>query len=447
MAHPAAPSSRDALLSRRVAWDVLEAVAAGAYADVALERALRRRSLAAVDRGFVTELSYGAIRWRQWLDGWLDRLGKVPANKQPPHLRWLLHIGLYQLLRMERVPASAAVNTTVELAKQGKLVRLAPVVNGLLRSALRVHEAGEALTLPEEPAAALAQQQSLPLWLSRKLLGWCGQEKAESIARAFNQVPPLDLRVNRLRSAPDQVAGRLAEHGIATAPISGCPQGLQVLEPAGDLRQWPGFDEGDWCVQDRAAQWVAPLLDPSPGQRVLDACAAPGGKATHLAELMGDEGEIWAVDRSPGRLQRVAANASRLGCSSIQALAADASQLGQERPEWRGRFDRILVDAPCSGLGTLARHPDARWRVTEQSVAELLELQVSLLDGLQPLLAPGGRLVYATCTIHPSENTDQIRGWLQSHPELKLHSEQQRWPDPAGGDGFYAAVITAPEAV
>ena len=253
MAEPAAPSSRDGLLSRRVAWDVLEAVAAGAYADVALDRALRRRSLAAIDRGFVTELSYGAIRWRQWLDGWLDRLGKVPARKQPPRLRWLLHIGLYQLLQMQRVPASAAVNTTVELAKQGKLARLAPVVNGLLRSALRAHEAGEQLTLPKEPAAALAQQHSLPLWLSRELLGWCGQEKAESVARAFNQVPPLDLRVNRLRSSSDLVAALLADHGIATAPISGCPQGLQVLEPAGDLRQWPGFNEGYWCVQDRAA--------------------------------------------------------------------------------------------------------------------------------------------------------------------------------------------------
>ena len=447
MAQSSPPSTRDALLSRRVAWDVLEAVAAGAYADVALERALRRRSLAPVDRGFVTELSYGAIRWRQWLDAWLDRLGKVPARKQPPRLRWLLHIGLYQLLRMERIPASAVVNTTVELAKQGKLARLAPVVNGLLRSALRAHEAGEGLRLPDEPMAALAQEHSLPLWLSRQLFQWCGQEKAERVARAFNQVPPLDLRVNRLRSSSDDLAALLGERGIATAPIAGCPDGIQVLEPSGDLRQWPGFSEGHWCVQDRAAQWVAPLLDPRPGQRVLDACAAPGGKSTHLAELMGDVGEIWAVDRSPGRLQRVAANAARLGCSSIHALAADAAQLGQERPEWRERFDRILVDAPCSGLGTLARHPDARWRVTEQSVAELLKLQFSLLEGLRTLLAPGGRLVYATCTIHPSENTDQIHGWLQAHPELTLHSEQQRWPDPSGGDGFYAAVITAPEVV
>ena len=446
MAEPAEPSSRDALLSRRVAWDVLEAVAAGAYADVALERALRRRPLTALDRGFVTELSYGAIRWRQWLDGWLDRLGKVPARKQPPRLRWLLHIGLYQLLRMERIPASAAVNTTVELAKQGKLARLAPVVNGLLRSALRAREAGEVLALPAEPAAALAQEQSLPLWLSRGLFQWCGPDQAERVARAFNQVPPLDLRVNRLRSTPDRAAALFAERGIATAPIADCRDGLQVLEPSGDLRRWPGFSEGYWCVQDRAAQWVTPLLDPIPGQRVLDACAAPGGKATHLAELMGDEGEIWAVDRSPGRLQRVAANAARLGCSSIQALASDASQLAQERPEWSGRFDRILVDAPCSGLGTLARHPDARWRVTEESVADLLKLQIELLNGLRSLLAPGGRLVYATCTIHPSENTEQIHSWLQAHPDLVLNSEQQRWPDPSGGDGFYAAVITAPAA-
>lgn len=446
MAQPDRPASRDALLSRRVAWDVLEAVAAGAYADVALDRALRHRSLGAADRGLATELAYGAIRWRQWLDAWLDRLGKVPACKQPPRLRWLLHIGLYQLLCMQRIPASAAINTSVELAKQGKLARLAPVVNGLLRSALRAHDAGEVLPQPQDPAASLAQDQSLPIWLSQCLLQWCGPDQAAQVARACNQVPPLDLRVNRLRSTPEQVAMLLGERGIATAAIDGCPDGLQVLDSAGDLRQWPGYDEGHWCVQDRVAQWVAPLLDPRPGQRVLDACAAPGGKATHLAELMGDDGEVWAVDRSPGRLKRVAANASRLGCSSINVLAADASDLLQERPHWRQWFDRILLDAPCSGLGTLARHPDARWRVTEQTVDELLTLQVSLLEGLLPLLCPGGQLVYATCTIHPAENGQQIHGWLKHHPELTLHSEQQRWPEPSGGDGFYAAVITAPAA-
>jgi len=197
-------------------------------------------------------------------------------------------------------------------------------------------------------------------------------------------------------------------------------------------------------VPGRAAQWVAPLLEPRPGERLLDACAAPGGKATHLAELIGDAGEVWAVDRSAGRLQRVAANAARLGCGCVNALAADACELLQERPQWRGAFQRVLLDAPCSGLGTLARHADARWRVTPATITELLPLQARLLEAMLALLAPGGRLVYATCTIHPAENQNQIAAFLAAHPELTLHSEQQRWPDPAGGDGFYAAVITTP---
>jgi len=432
------------LLPRRLAWEVLEAVAAGAYADVALERVLRGQQLSGMDRGLVTELAYGAIRRRRWLDGWLDRLGKVPAKKQPPRLRWLLHVGLYQLMLMERIPAAAAVNTTVELAKRGKLARLAPVVNGMLRAALRAQERGEPLALPTNPAERLALEQSLPDWFCGELLGWCGPEQAEAVARTCNQVPPLDLRVNRLRSTPEVVAAALEAGGLETRPIEGCPDGLQVLGSGGDLRQWPGYAEGHWCVQDRAAQWVAPLLDPQPGDRVLDACAAPGGKATHLAELMGDQGEVWAVDRSAGRLQRVAANAGRLGTGCVHALAADACDLLKERPSWEGSFQRILLDAPCSGLGTLARHADARWRVTPDTVSGLLPLQARLLEAMLALLAPGGRLVYATCTVHPAENQQQIAALLASHPELTLISEQQRWPDPGGGDGFYAAVFTAP---
>ena len=158
--------------------------------------------------------------------------------------------------------------------------------------------------------------------------------------------------------------------------------------------------------------------------------------------MVNDQAEIWAVDRSAGRLKRVAANAARLGHGSIQALAADAEQLPKDRPEWRGRFQRILIDAPCSGLGTLARHPDARWRMTPSAIEGLLPLQRSLLEGLLPLLAETGTLVYATCTIHPAENTAQVRWLLEHHPELNLLDETQRWPDAeSGGDGFYAAVL------
>ncbi len=421
---------------------MLLAVSAGAYADVALERTLRETPLLGPDRALATELAYGAIRRRRWLDAWLDRLGRVPARKQPPKLRWLMHVGLYQLFWMERIPASAAVNTSVELAKTGGLARLSSVVNGLLRAALRARDAGDELVLPTGDVDRLALQHSLPDWLAALLVQWRGFEGADAVAAACNQLPTLDLRVNRLRTSPTALVAALLADGIRSEPIPGCPDGLQVLEHRGDLRAWPGYQQGHWCVQDRAAQWVSPLLSVQPGDRILDACAAPGGKATHLAELVKDQAEIWAVDRSPGRLQRVAANAARLGLTSLQALAADATELLDAKPEWRGYFQKILLDAPCSGLGTLARHPDARWRMSTEAVEELKQLQQRLLNGLLPLLAPQGRLVYATCTIHPAENGEQIAALLASVPKLTLISQHQRWPDePEGGDGFYAAVL------
>ena len=430
------------LAPRRLAWQVLQAVSAGAYADVALERTLRDTSLRGADRALATEIAYGAIRRRRWLDAWLDRLGRVPARKQPPKLRWLLHVGLYQLFWMERIPASAAVNTSVELAKAGGLARLSSVVNGLLRAALRARDAGDRLVLPEAEVERLALEHSLPDWLAALFVQWRGFEGAKALAAACNQLPKLDLRVNRLRSSRSELMAALRVEGIQSQPIPGCPDGLQVLMHCGDPRTWPGYEQGHWSVQDRAAQWVSPLVGAEPGDRILDACAAPGGKATHLAELVGDQAEIWAVDRSPGRLQRVAANASRLGVTCLQALAADATDLSVTKPQWRGFFQRILLDAPCSGLGTLARHPDARWRVSSEAVEEMQQLQQRLLHGLLPLLAPQGRLVYSTCTTHPGENDRQISELLAALPRLTLISEDQRWPDePEGGDGFYAAVL------
>jgi 16S rRNA (cytosine967-C5)-methyltransferase len=444
------------LASRRLAWDVLQAVAAGAYADGALERELRRQPLAPLDRALATELAYGAIRQRGLLDGWLDTVGKVPALRQPPKLRWLLHVGLQQLLFSDRVPASAAVSTSVELAKRCGLARLAPVVNGLLREVLRRREAAAAgvatpepwagLVLPADPAASLALRRSLPLWLAQLLLQWLPPERAEAVAAACNQPPSLDLRVNPLRSSREAVLEAFAAAGVAAVPLLELPLGLSLPAGSGDLRRLPGYGEGAWCVQDRSAQQVVPLLDPQPGELVVDACAAPGGKATQLAERMGDRGEVWAVDRLAPRLRRVQANAERLGLAAIQTLVADAAELAALRPQWLGRVDRLLLDAPCSGLGTLARHADARWRITPEAIAELVGLQRQLLEGLAPLLRPGGVLVYATCTVHPAENGELIAAFLAAHPAWQLEQSWQRWPELAGGDGFYAARLRAPAA-
>ena len=425
---------------------MLLAVGAGAYADVALERELQRHPLEGADRALATELAYGAIRQRRLLDAWLDALGKVPAARQPPKLRWLLHLGLYQLLFSSRVPASAAVSTTVELAKLGGLGRLAPVANGLLRACGRRRaEAGpepwDGLgPLPSDPAASYGLRHSLPAWLAELALQW---PDPEAFGLACNQPPALDLRLNLLRTTPAGALEAFTAAGIEAAPLPDLPGGLTLLGRSGELRALPGYTEGHWCVQDRAAQAVGLLLDPQPGERILDACAAPGGKSTHLAELMGNEGEVWAVDRSEGRLRRVGVNAARLGLKCIHTLAADATALAAEKPEWLGWFDRILLDAPCSGLGTLARHADARWRISPETITELVPLQRALLESLLPLLKPGGQLVYATCTVHPAENGQLLAGFLADHPGWQLQQSWQRWAAASGGDGFFAAWLQA----
>ena len=444
----------DGLAPRRLAWKVLEAVAAGAFADNALERELAKTNLAPLDRGLATELAYGAIRQRFLLDAWIDAHGRLKANRQPPRLRWLLHVGLYQLLFSSRVPASAAVNTSVQLAKEAGFAQLAPVVNGLLRAVARAHNPHGAeadtprplhpwqgLALPDAAAASLALRHSLPPWLATQLLQWCRPEEAEAFGHSSNTPPALDLRINRRRSSRAEVLAAFGAAGLTARALDDQEWGLCLAAASGDLRGLPGFKEGHWCVQDRTAQAIAPLLAPQPGQRVLDACAAPGGKSTQLAELMDDQGEIWAVDRSEARLKKVVANAERLGMVSLHVLAADAADLLEIRPQWRGYFDRILVDAPCSGLGTLARHADARWRIQPDTIAELASQQQRLLERLAPLLQPTGRLVYATCTVHPQENGDVVAAFLACQPSWQLIHQQQWWPSAQAGDGFYAAVL------
>ncbi len=390
------------------------------------------------------ELSYGAIRQRQLLDSWIDHLGKVSAKKQPPSLRWLLHLGLYQILFMEKIPNSAAVNTTVELAKKNKLTKLAPVVNGVLRSAIRTNKDGFDLPLPINSAEKIAHQESIPLWLIEKLILWQGVKNAEKIAKAFNQVPTLDIRVNNMRRNKLQLQNIFKEVGIESKFILDCPSGLQISNGSGDIKKLPGFFEGEWFVQDRSSQLACPLLNPQPGDRVLDACAAPGIKTTHLAQLMNDIGELWAVDSSLKRLKRMFENAKRLKSKCLKILHADATLLLKTHPHWEGYFDRILIDAPCSGLGTLSRHPDAKWRVNSKMVEELVLLQKNLLEGLLPLLKSGGKLVYSTCTIHPDENVNQIKNLITSHPELKVLDQKQIWPLGEGyGDGFYIAKINS----
>ncbi len=435
-------SSIKGLDARKAAWEVIQAVGGGSFADVALERIFNLYSFKSIDKALITELSYGAIRQRYYLDCWIDHLGKVPAKKQPPLLRWLLHLGLYQVLKMKRIPPAAAINTTVELAKTHHLKKLAPVVNGILRSALRSKERGLLLPKSNNPSLELAKNESLPVWLAEELIAWKGVEHAQQIAKAFNSVSPIDIRVNKLRADLKDVKELFDICGIQNKLIPNCPSGLEVRAGVGEPRNWPGYEEGKWSVQDRSSQLIAPSLGPLPGEKILDACAAPGGKSTHIAELMNNEGNLWSVDRSSRRSKKILANSERLGTKCLQILVADSNELLLKKPDWKGFFDRILIDAPCSGLGTLARHPDARWRMNQDNIQQLVAVQSQLLNSLTPLLKNGGKLVYSTCTIHPEENSHQIKNFLQSKSEFLLEYEKQIWPGEGdNGDGFYIAVL------
>ncbi len=445
-------SAGEVSLPRLVAWKVLRSVAAGAFADVALEREFRRHGsrLGAADRALTMELTYGSIRQRRLLDHWLDYCGALPAQQQPPTLRWLLHLGLYQLLFAHRIPEAVAVSSSVDLAKAYGLGRLASVVNGLLRAVVRCRQRQEKPPLPPQATTRLAVQHSLPDWLADLLLHWLPEGEAVAFAGLTNQPPHLDLRVNRLRASVAEVQAAWAAVDQPLLPIAMAPQGLQLSRGVGAMARQPGYSTGQWSVQDRAAQLVTPLLQPQPGHVVVDLCAAPGGKTTHMAELMEDQGRIVAVDRSAARLRRLQRNARRLGLRSIQTRCADARTL----PHLHGCADRVLLDAPCSGLGTLARHACARWRLSPVDIAEMQVLQRQLLNEALRLVRPGGRLVYSTCTVHPAENQAQIESLLNRHPHWRPcllpealrrlcgHSTQLRlWPQRHGCDGFFAVAL------
>ena len=437
---------------RQLAFDALrEILKKDAYADVALDRHLAKSKLDDRDRALATELVYGCVRRQRSLDATIDRLATKPAARQPPDLRALLHLGFYQLAYSDRIPASAAVDTSVELAKTNRLSGLSGFVNGVLRQYVRTY--GDAAPCFEDitdPIAHLATRASFPDWIVRHWVEQLGWDEAEQLCQTFDRAPQIHLRVNRRRTTREDILAQFAEGGIDAEPIAGLPDGIRLLSGAGQIVKLPSYGEGLWTVQDGSAQLVTYLLDPQPGEFVVDACAAPGGKTTHAAELMDDRGAIWACDRTASRLKKVASNAARLKLDSINALGGDS----REQPQFVGKCDRVLVDAPCSGLGTLHRRADLRWRQTEANAKELATLQGELLDAAATWLKPEGVLVYATCSIHEPENESVVRAFLDRHPDWTTVAPPEGnparaflsdntgdrlklWPHRSGMDGFF----------
>jgi 16S rRNA (cytosine967-C5)-methyltransferase len=435
---------------RQLAFIALKDVHKGAYVDVALDRVLQKFKLPDSDRRLLTELVYGSVRRQRTLDTLIDQLATKKAQQQPKDLRTILHLGFYQLRYQERIPASAAVNTTVELAKENGFPGLTGFVNGLLRQYLRLAEQSpEPLKLPENPVEKLGILHSFPDWMIQVWLDQLGIAETEKLCAWMNQTPTIDLRVNILRSSVTEVESALKAAGVLVRPIPHLPQGLRLIGSTGPIQNLPGFREGWWTVQDSSAQLVSHLLNPQLGETVIDACAAPGGKTTHIAELMGDKGKIWACDKTASRLRKLKENAQRLHLKAIEICTGDSRNLSQ----FNNVADRVLLDAPCSGLGTLHRHADARWRQTPASVQELSQLQAELLAHAANFVKPGGVLVYATCTLHPAENEQVISQFLAANPQWQIQLNNQPinfdfldssghgwlkvWPHQQDMDGFF----------
>ena len=424
--------------SRQIAFLTLRDIyRRGAFADVALDKWLRKVQRQAetqfhsADKRLATELVYGCVRRMRSLDALIDLLAKKPADKQPPDLRTILHLGLYQLRYLDRLPSAAVVDTTVQLTKANGMKGLAGFVNGLLRQYLRQAEAGTiagrliaANGLNSATGQHLGIVHSYPDWIVANWLEQLGLEETEQLCQWFNQSPSIDLRVNVLRTSIAEVETALQDAGVEVSRVPYLPQGLRLKGGSGAIASLPGYDRGWWTIQDSSAQLVTYLLDPKPGTVAIDACAAPGGKTTHIAELMGDRGTIWACDKTASRLKKVDENARRLQLKSIQTLAGDSRQFSQ----FKEMADFVLLDAPCSGLGTLHRRVDARWRQTPENIQALCQLQRELLKEVSTWVKPGGVLVYSTCTLHPEENEGAIVDFLSVHSDWKIEPPQPGHP-------------------
>jgi len=425
---------------RLIAFTVLGRVVEGAYSDLALDAELtRHRGLEARDRALATELVYGVLRTRGRLDHALQKACRQPLVKlEEPVLR-LLRLGAYQLLCLDRIPESAAVNTTVELARKVRLERATGFLNGVLRGLLRGLAAMRWPDPADAPLEYLSHWLSLPEWLARRWLTELGAEAALRLGEALLRPAPLTVRVNTLKTTVEAVAKLLSAKGHSVERCRYAAEGLLVT----GRQALEALAPDSFQIQDQASMLVAHLLGAVPGDRILDACSAPGGKTTHLAALAGNRAEILALDLHPRRVELVRKGAERLGCQGIEARAWDLRQ--PPRFLAAGSFDRILLDAPCSGLGVLRRSPELRWRRQPEEIEQLAGLQLTLLQQVAPLLRPGGVLLYSLCTTTPEETEGVIQKFQSACPELvrvDLRSElPPGWQELLDGTG---ALRTSP---
>lgn len=432
--------------AREVALWVLQDVwSEKAYANLSLSKWLGQARLQSADRRLATELAYGTVKAHGTLNWILSHYLKRSLSKTDPLVANILRLGVYQIVYLDRIPDSAAVNEAVKLAKQYAHPGAAGFVNAILRSYIREPQR---ILWPDplkNPARSIALQEWHPEWLVERWLNQIGLEETRALCQINNQHPPLVFRTNTLKIQRDLLVERMRLAGMSCEMSTRVPEAI-ICQPGGeDPLQF--LREGLCQAQDESSMLVAHVVNPQPGNVIIDACAAPGGKTTHIAALMQNSGKILALDIHDHKLQLIHDNATRLGIHCIKTWQMDAQKMHERFFELA---DCVLVDAPCSGLGVLRRRPDLRWRL-DQTEGDLPELQKAILSSAAKCVKPGGCLVYSTCTLSEIENEKNIEWFLQHYPEFHLdrtgdylplpqpQSMVTLWPQRDEMDGFFIA--------
>lgn len=428
-----AAKRKDVSPARRAAFEILRRVADGAFSSVLL--AAEEPNLKPADRALCHELVLGVLRRQLFLDKIVEHFAKRRVDNLDLAVRIALRLGLYQLHFLTRIPAAAAVNESVTLVRSAKLSSAAAFVNAVLRRAIRESDYDPAAEA-RDPVEKIAIETSHPRWLLDRWINAFGLAEAEAFARANNDIPPTAFRVVHTRASQEDVLSKLTAAGASLDPsriaenafrISGAPGVLRELSAAGQI-----------YLQDEASQLVPQLVSLQPGERALDLCAAPGGKTTLLADRVNDDAFIVAADRSATRMTTVSATTALHQLRNINPLLLDA---GHQLPFAPASFDRVLVDAPCSGTGTLRRNPEIRWRLSDDDFQIFAAAQKQFLHNAAAVLKPGGRLVYSTCSVEHEENEAVVAGFLERHREFSQLNWMRTWPHREGSDGFFMAVL------
>lgn len=380
------------------------------------------------EKALLFTLVYGVLRWKSRLDWIIGYYSKTKLNKIDPKVLNILRMGLFQILFLNRIPVSAAVNTSVDLTKRFAAPWVVRYVNAVLRKAAKGIDDVPFPDRNRNPVFELAVTKSFPEWLMKRWVDRFGVVEAEELCDAVNEIPPITLRTNSLKTNREKLSESISKHVKTITNTPFAPLGVSLTGPELSIPGFEAFQRGWFQVQDEAAQLVSHLLNPKPGETVLDACAGLGGKTGHMAQLMKNSGTIIAVDRDDKKLEKLKLEMIRLGVSIVSTRQQDLSlPLPQESLPL---FDGILLDAPCSSLGVLRRNPDIKWSMHPHKIEVLKKVQVQMLNQMARFIKPSGRIVYAVCSTETEENEMVIKEFLKNHNEFAIEKDADKIPEP-----------------